>query len=719
VEVATMRRKILFIACVAFSLAGCAGSVDDSEQSASSDETLTVLGPDEKADNFRSQSAQEYFVRGTSTVELGESYADASEEERMERVRELVPYKQVVIGYFLNTLLVDKSDDADNSDYGGFKALTKNGSYEDLGIEQQGELTYSFEFVQEVGGQLDLLEELNRRADAEPVGGGAYEFELAVGKIPNDEMTNLDTGHEWYRRSPWSDFSPEQVDASRYYMQTVEIEPQERSEDAWIDYNRLFEDGTVNIGMFFGWDYHDAYHQTHAERTYRWLLRNGYESPVDNWEEYATNRAPLTKTIEADGESVDVEVTLWWGEPDTVTDPGTRDGARKLVDAMENSFKTNEVTAFSGHSGPFYGFALANWRETGSIGEIDDTDIPDLEMPSDKYQIVLAEGCDTYALGEAFWKNPNKADEETLDVITTTSFSNAATNTTNTDFLKALTATDGGTHQPTRYSAMLEDMDSNGFFTSMKTMYGVHGIDDNPTSHPYANPENACSSCSTAADCGGQGNHCVDMQGANVCTYECTADSGCPDGYTCRETRAGERLSTSVCVPRNYSCQDVPSGDEGPSIRINELLADPPSGEAGDVNGDGERDARADEYVEVTNVSDESVDISGWELADEIAGRYQFPADTVLEPGDHAAVFGGGEVEAFTGLPESAEVLAAESGLYLNNRGDTVTLVDHNGEKVDAVDYGTEGGEDVALVRTDDGELSAADDVGTPGSDNE
>ena len=41
------------------------------------------------------------------------------------------------------------------------------------------------------------------------------------------------------------------------------------------------------------------------------------------------------------------------------------------------------------------------------------------------YQIVVANGCNTYDLGQAFWKNPGKADHTNINVITTTSFSNA------------------------------------------------------------------------------------------------------------------------------------------------------------------------------------------------------------------------------------------------------------------------------------------------------
>ena len=710
-----MRRlSLLIIAGVTFAAAACGGPVDQPTKNTGNQDNLTVLGPGEKADNFRSQSAQEYYVEGTTTIELSSEYADKTEEERMQRVKELIPYKQVVIGYFLNEYLIDKSSHDSNEDYGGFKALTKNGSYEDLGIEKQEELTYSFKFVQEVGGQLDLLESLSSQAGAQRNADGSYSFEIAVGDLSTREMTQLDHGREWYRGSPWSSFSPDSVDDSKYYQQELTIRPQERSPDAWIEYGKLFEDGTANIDIFFGWDYHDAYHKKHAKSTYQWLVRNGYESPVESWDAYAENRGPLTATINADGKEVGVEVTLWWGEEGTATDPDTDAGGRKLEQAMRESFKNNEVTAFSGHSGPWYGFALANWRKT-SEGDIDDSEVPELDMPSDKYQIVLAEGCDTYALGEAFWKNPAKADEETLDIITTTSFSNAGTHKAVTDFLDALIGADSnGNHRAETYGSLLEDLDNNSFW--FQTMYGVHGIDDNPTTHPYANTGQVCRGCSTNADCGGQGNRCVNMEGSNVCTYECTADAGCPDGYACRETRTGNYLSASVCVPTNFTCNEEPESNDGPSIVFNEVLADPAFGEAGDANGDGSRSYKEDEFIELKNVGSEAVDISGWKIADGVTVRQMFPGSTVLEPGEYAVVFGGGDTDAFTGLPEEAKVLTAESGLYLNNSGDNLTLINHEGDAVDSVEYGSEGGRDASLVRNGDS-LEIAESM-TPGASN-
>lgn len=528
----------------------CSGSAGSSTNSVPS-----VLGPNQKADDFRSQSAQEYYATGRTTITLPDTYRDKTKEQQLKRIKELIPYKQVVIGYFLNTFLVDKSSDAENADYGGMKALTKNGSYEMMDIKRENKLTYSFKFKHEIGGQMKLLSALRRQADARSAeNGNGLAFELAVGDLSIQQMTQLESGNEWYRNPPWSDFSPNNVESSKYYQQTVVVKPQSRSKDAWVEYNRLFEDGQVDMGLYFGWDYHGNYHQKHAKQTYDWLLEHGFQSPVNNWEAYAKNRAPLTKSIQANGRAVRISVTLWWGEPGTETDPSTTSGARVLEQKMKESLRNDEIVAYSGHSGPWYGFELANWKKTPQgEGNVDDAEIPKLDLPSDKYQIVLASGCDTYALGEAFWNNPNKSDRKSLDIITTTSFSDATSNGAITDTLEAIIQTDeSGRHVPIQYSDLLGDLDSNSAWS--KAMYGVHGIDNNPHGHPYGNRDKLCQSCSGDSACGGHGNLCVNLDGSKVCTFECTADDGCPSGYTCRQTQTNGDLGQKVCVPESLSC---------------------------------------------------------------------------------------------------------------------------------------------------------------------
>ncbi len=73
------------------------------------------------------------------------------------------------------------------------------------------------------------------------------------------------------------------------------------------------------------------------------------------------------------------------------------------------------------------------------------------------------------------------------------------------------------------------------------------------------------------------------------------------------------------------------------------LFAVPPSG--GDANGDGERHATGDEFIEITNPHDEAISIAGYRLVDRHRGQdgrfaFTFP-DCMLEPGQTVVVFNG------------------------------------------------------------------------------
>jgi hypothetical protein len=62
----------------------------------------------------------------------------------------------------------------------------------------------------------------------------------------------------------------------------------------------------------------------------------------------------------------------------------------------------------------------------------------------------------------------------------------------------------------------------------------------------------------------------------------------------------------------------------------------------GDANGDGLRNNTQDQYIEVVNLSDSAVDMSGWRIGDDLAARHLIPDGTVLAPNQVLVVFGGG-----------------------------------------------------------------------------
>jgi hypothetical protein len=505
-----------------------------------------TLAPDEvedgvavaegKEDDFLSLSAREYILEGRSTVTVEEGAGEA-------RAKELIGLKHVAIAWFLNQYLVDKEEEESNHAYGGFGAMVKTGSYEDLAITKLDDRTYEFTFRQLIAGRTDLLRKL-------PLDGDTLTVE--IGKPSNEAMARLETNAEWYRESPWSSWDPSTVGADQKETLVLTVKPERDPVDAWWDYKRLVEDGTLSIDVHFGWDYHSAYHEKHARALYAWLTgEKGFKSPVASFDAYTRRSGALRKTIQADGRPLTIEVRLFYGKVGTETDPDTDAGGIVLENDMRESLRTRDVIVYSGHSGPFYGFALANWRKT-SEGDLDDADMLTAEMPADRYQIVLAEGCDTYMIGQAFKMNPAKRGKN-IDVVTTTSFSNASSPATVEDFVTRLVEVDSrGRHRPRTLSALLTDLDSNSYW--FHTMYGVHGIDDNPRLHPYARLDRMGASCSVNADCGGVGNACIRPRAnaAKVCAPACTDDTGCGEGFRCAKvaSQASSTIYASMCVKR-------------------------------------------------------------------------------------------------------------------------------------------------------------------------
>jgi len=129
------------------------------------------------------------------------------------------------------------------------------------------------------------------------------------------------------------------------------------------------------------------------------------------------------------------------------------------------------------------------------------------------------------------------------------------------------------------------------------------------------------------------------------------------------------------------SCPDVAGSNENNGcpwlgFLINEVLYDPESGDLGDANGDGTRDANGDEFIEFFNSGPE-MDVSGYSLSDASQVRHVFPAGTVVPLNGVLVLFGSGSP---TGDFGGAVVQTASTGsINMNNAGDFVTLQDASG----------------------------------------
>ena len=142
------------------------------------------------------------------------------------------------------------------------------------------------------------------------------------------------------------------------------------------------------------------------------------------------------------------------------------------------------------------------------------------------------------------------------------------------------------------------------------------------------------------------------------------------------------------------------------TVVISEVLADPPSGAAGDANQDGQRSTYEDEFIELYNAGSASVDISGWRLGDSSSpdNFFQFPSDAVIEPGSYVVLFGGGNPTGFT-VPVYTD--DGRIGNGLTNSGEHIRLLDNTNTEVASVSH-DEWPKDQSIVRnpSDSGEFA-------------
>ncbi len=174
-----------------------------------------------------------------------------------------------------------------------------------------------------------------------------------------------------------------------------------------------------------------------------------------------------------------------------------------------------------------------------------------------------------------------------------------------------------------------------------------------------------------------------------------SATIGAPFGWRLVLAPGARHRLTEVITSAGYllfqndkpPCQSGSETDNG-ALVINEVLADPPRGTHGDVNHDGVRSARDDEFVEIVNSGATPVCLAGWTLTDANGRlRHLFPLGRVLEPGKALVIFGGGVP---TGRFGKADVqwTTSDKGLSLTNAGDVLTLRDPDGVVVDRISWG-------------------------------
>ena len=163
-------------------------------------------------------------------------------------------------------------------------------------------------------------------------------------------------------------------------------------------------------------------------------------------------------------------------------------------------------------------------------------------------------------------------------------------------------------------------------------------------------------------------------------------------------------LRGSGTVILSVNCDGVDSNPVGVTmsgsvlrdIMINEVLADPPDGVAGDANHDGVRESGADEFIELANSTERDLDLSGYQLQTRSVTaatdtlRHRFASGTILPAGAALVVFGGGNPDSANPVFGGSHVLKASTGsLSLINSGGVIALRDASGLTVSFLTYGT------------------------------
>ncbi len=215
---------------------------------------------------------------------------------------------------------------------------------------------------------------------------------------------------------------------------------------------------------------------------------------------------------------------------------------------------TKEVVLFNGHAGTTGRLLPADFRST-SAGNISPEEYATIPL-YDGYQILLIEGCQTYArFTDGFRQNPARKGPNgelvNMDIVTSTSYTWTSQGAeAMEDILFPLIGRDGGRNiEPTTWDDILRAMNE---YPNETAFMGVNGIDNDPHAHPYGRSDLLGQTCASSDECGGAGNLCMKLPASTdkICGTVCLDDAGCGDGYRCASVASGGTLTTHACVKR-------------------------------------------------------------------------------------------------------------------------------------------------------------------------
>jgi hypothetical protein len=651
-------------------------------QTSSQTEQESVVVIPGKNDDYYSYLSREYYIEGKVVLNKDDVTTNSVFGECFELQDPTDYYCQWGVGaefdfvaYSLNNQKNTWATTADQY----FNVMNFNLTFEDLRIEFSNEgQSLSFFYSNRVVAPPNLFDRIDTYFD--------------------------DQGRRWFELEYMADdtnvfLSGKEPEIPRTVNLLIRKLPQSRN--AWIDYNRLLEDNELTIAIHIGY-FEEIYDTLNILGIkYGPVLCDyindypGIKTPVSDCNNFTNDSGPIEKTFIYDGRTITMKLWIYWGEEGTSADPNTDEGSDLLNQQIGDSLLTKDVFIYGGHSGPGAGFSMSS-KSSFTI-----QDIIDAEMPDNRYQIVMINGCNTSSLAETFFQNRYKQNRQMINIITTGNLSIPLIIPEVTDLAWALVPKKSSElNELYTVKELIRNIERN--LPIFNTGFGIYGIDNNPKLHPLAKPEQFCKDCRHDSNCG-PGHVCAKLDGTKSCFGLCTDNEGCPDGYRCMEIAIGWFREAQACIPTNHSCQTPPPEEQAPLVIINEVLPGPQLDFEIDANGDGTVDRYEDEFVEIYNADDETIYIGGWSLADGTAKRFFFDLDLYLAPGEAVIVFGGGERPY---LPGAVHVYSTdwETTLGLNDNSDVVSLYDFSGLLIDRFQYGGNENPGVSYVRKIDGD---------------
>lgn len=123
----------------------------------------------------------------------------------------------------------------------------------------------------------------------------------------------------------------------------------------------------------------------------------------------------------------------------------------------------------------------------------------------------------------------------------------------------------------------------------------------------------------------------------------------------------------------------------------------------GDANGDGYTHEREDQFVELVNTGNETVDISGWQITLSGIPWHRFSGGSLIEPGRFVVVFGGGIPADIPGQIYLANPPGSNPPIGLESRAGGVELRNASGQIIDSLSYTLPGDVRQSITRNPDG----------------